>query len=195
MDQEIKFSHPFFLFLTCLNPTACTKFTTKLHLFYQLQNDKEDFEIIFCSMDRSEDDYSAYAEKMPWWCLPYAISTLPKLAAIYHAHGMPHLVVIDKDGRLLTRDGVNCLSQDPVGKNFPWRPRRIVDLLPKIYIGNDTSLSMQDLDEKYLLLYFSAHSDALSKEFTPWLVKAYNIMKKKRQDFEVRMAASGLKLG
>ncbi|KAG7369035.1 redoxin domain protein [Nitzschia inconspicua] len=163
----------------------CTKFTTKLHLFYQLHNNKEDFEIIFCSMDRSEDDYSAYAEKMPWWCLPYAISTLPKLAAIYNAHGMPHLVVIDKDGRVLTKDGVNCLSQDPVGKNFPWRPQRIVDLLPERYNANKTTLSMQDIDDKYLLLYFSAHSDALSKEFTPWLVKAYNIMKNKRKDFEL----------
>lgn len=138
-------------------------------------------------MDRSEDDYGAFAEKMSWWCLPYAISTLPKLATIYHAHGMPHLVVIDKDGRVLTRDGVNCLSQDPVGKNFPWRPQRIVDLLPQRFVGDFTKLSMSDLDEKYLLLYFSAHSDALSKEFTPWLVKAYNIMKKKRQDFEVRL--------
>ena len=43
-----------------------------------------------------------------------------------------------------------------------------------------------DLDEKYILLYFASYSDALSQEFTPWLMKAYNILKRKRQDFEVR---------
>jgi hypothetical protein len=98
---------------------------------------------------------------------------------------MPHLVVIDKDGRVLTKDGVTCLSQDVVGKDFPWRPKRVVDLLPAMYVGHDTMERMDHLNDKYLLLYFSAHSDALSKEFTPWLVKAYKIMKKKRQDFEV----------
>ena len=137
-------------------------------------------------MDRNENEYNQYSEKMPWWCLPYAISTLPKLAAIYNAHGMPHLVVIDKDGRVLTKDGVNQLSQDVVGKNFPWRPKRIVDLLPKMYVGGDSMQQMKNLNDKYLFLYFSAHSDALSKEFTPWLIKAYKIMKNKRQDFEVR---------
>ncbi|KAL3921919.1 MAG: hypothetical protein SGILL_002488 [Bacillariaceae sp.] len=129
---------------------------------------------------------------MPWWCLPYAISTLPKLAAIYKAHGMPHLVVIDRDGRVLTKDGVNCLSQDPVGKNFPWRPGRIVDILPKRYIGDDTTIAMNSIDDSYLLLYFSAQSDALSKEFTPWLIKAYNIMKSKRSDFEDSEAREAL---
>jgi hypothetical protein len=115
------------------------------------------------------------------------MSTLPKLAAIYRAHGMPYLVVIDKNGKTLTKEGVNSLSHDPVGKNFPWRPNRVVDLLPPMYEIGGTALPMDDLDDKYLLLYFSSYSDAPSKEFKPWLVKAYNILKKKRKDFEVRM--------
>lgn len=170
--------------------TACAKFTPKLHLFYQLQNEKEDFEIVFCSMDRSEAEYKEYSEKMPWWCLPYAISTLPKLAAIYHAHGMPHLVVIDNDGKVITKNGVDSLTQDPVGKNFPWRPRRVVDLLPEYYLvveeEDEAMYPISDLDEKYVMLYFSSKTDSFSQDFTPWLVKAYNILKKKRpNDFEV----------
>jgi nucleoredoxin len=142
-------------------------------------------------MDRSEDEYKAYSEQMPWWCLPYALSTLPRLATIYQAHGMPHLVVIDKDGKVITKNGVDCLVSDPVGKTFPWRPIRIVDLLPDYYImeenEDEVMLPISDLDEKYILLYFASKSDSLSQEFTPWLVKAYNILKKKRpDDFEVR---------
>lgn len=168
----------------------CIKFTPKLHLFNQLQKDNHDFEIVFCSMDRSEEEYNQYSEQMQWWCLPYALSTLPKLAGLYKAHGMPHLVVIDADGKLITREGVESLKKDPVGKNFPWRPIRVVDLLPEYYIVEDNEDEamnpISDLDEKYILLYFASLSDSLSQEFTPWLVKAYNILKKKRpDDFEM----------
>lgn len=166
----------------------CGKFLPKLHVFHELNSKvKEDFELIFCSVDRSEDDYKAYTEGMPWWCLPYAISTLPKLVATLQAHGMPHLVVIDKDGTIVTKEGVNALTQDPTGKRFPWRPNRIVDMISDDFynVSVGSLLRTVDLDEKYLLLYFASHSDALSQEFTPWLVKAYNILKKKRQDFEL----------
>ena len=141
-------------------------------------------------MDRSESDYDQYSEKMPWWCLPYALSTLPKLAAVYHAHGIPHLVVIDKDGKVITEDGVESLKGDPVGKSFPWRVR-IVDLLPDYYLmqedEDEAMLPFSDLDDKYMLLYFASKADSRSQDFTPWLVKAYNILKNKRvDDFEVR---------
>jgi thioredoxin-related protein len=170
---------------------ACNKFTPKLHFFNQLQSDdgKEDFEIVFCSMDRSEEEYSEYSEQMPWWCLPYAISTLPTLAALYHAQGLPHLVVIDNDGRLITKEGVASLTTDPLGKSFPWRPKRVVELFPAEYVSSDgvTRHAMSTLDEKYVMLYFAEKSCTLCEDFTPWLVKAYNILKKRRSnDFEVR---------
>jgi nucleoredoxin len=170
---------------------ASVKFNLKLGLFNTLQNVPEEFEIVFCSMDRSEEEYNNFCSKMSWWCLPYAIATLPKLIMDYKAHGMPHLVIIDTDGKLITREGVQSLALDPVGKKFPWRRNRIVDILPSQYIMrkdgvNDVKYPLSFLDDKYLMLYFAARSDDLSKEFTPWLTKAYNILKGKRgDDFEV----------
>jgi nucleoredoxin len=169
----------------------CTKFTPKMHLFHQLRQDsREDFEIVFCSMDRSEEEYDQYIEHMPWWCLPYALSTLPRLTTMYHAHGIPHLVILDQDGTFITKSGVESLTNDPVGKNFPWRPTRIVDLLPEYYIVQDQEdeamLPFADLNEKYILLFFASNSDSLSQDFLPWLNKAYKILKKKTpDDFEV----------
>jgi len=161
-------------------------------LFSKLCSAAEPFEIVFCSMDRNEAEYKKYAETMPWWCLPYAISTLPRLTAMYQAHGMPHLVVIDaKNGSTITTNGVDCLQEDPVGQNFPWRPQRVVDVLPAEYMvveneENEVFYPLSDLDDKYLLLYFSAKTCSLSQEFTPWLVKAYNILKKQQpDDFEL----------
>ena len=176
-----------------LRPVACTKFLPKLHFFYELNPDvKTDYEIIFCSLDKNEQDFNEYVEEMPWWCLPYATSTLPKLVASLQANFLPHLVVIDTEGKIITKEGVSALKQDPTGKKFPWRPNRIVDIIPSSYRSGELStdeeivlLPTNELDEKYLLLYFACRSDALSQEFTPWLVKAYNNLKTKRDNFEV----------
>jgi len=166
------------------------KFNLKLGLFDSLAKVPEEYEIVFCSMDRSEEEYNSFSSKMSWWCLPYAISTLPKLITEYKAHGMPHLVVFDTDGSLITMDGVQSVLTDPVGKNFPWRRIRIVDILPESYIvtqdGGEVTRPMSHLDDRHLMLYFAARSDDLSKEFTPWMTKAYNILKGKRgDDFEL----------
>lgn len=171
----------------------CTKFLPKLHFFYELNPDvKTDYEIIFCSLDKNEQDFNEYVEEMPWWCLPYATSTLPKLVASLQANFLPHLVVIDTEGKIITKEGVSALKQDPTGKKFPWRPNRIVDIIPSSYRSGELStdeeivlLPTNELDEKYLLLYFACRSDALSQEFTPWLVKAYNNLKTKRDNFEL----------
>lgn len=171
----------------------CSKFLPKLHFFRELNSTvKTDYEIIFCSLDKSEEDYNQHIEEMPWWCLPYATSTLPMLIAKLQANRMPHLVVIDTEGNIITKEGANALKQDPTGKHFPWRPKRIVDILPSSYRSGELSTddeivlqSTKDLDEKYILLYFASKLDALSQEFTPWLMKAYNILKNKRQDFEL----------
>lgn len=177
-----------------------TSFSRNFIFFYEMNNDVEtDYEIIFCSVDKSEEDYNEYTKDFPWWCIPYALSTLPKLMADVQANGIPHLVVIDKEGKIITKEGVNALTQDPTGKHFPWRPHRIVDILPRNYLSvgvaeaieeeseSDTTLTLPTnaLDEKYLMLYFASHADALCKEFTPWLAKAYHILKKKRVDFEL----------
>jgi len=143
-------------------------------------------------MDRSQEEYDEYSEEMPWWCLPYAISTLPKLAEIYQASGLPYLVVLDLDGTVITKEGVQNLRMDPVGKRFPWRPQPLVDLMPTTYLASTLKEHpIEDLEEKYIMLYFASKNDALCEEFTPWLIKAYNILKGRRQgDFELLFVSS-----
>lgn len=188
--DTISISKPIPLFLP---PLASRKFLAKLHFFYEMNPSlKKKYEVIFCSVDKSEDDYKEFISEMPWWCLPYAADTLPKLVTSLQANSMPHLVVIDTDGKIITKDAVSALKQDPTGKHFPWRPKRVVDILPETYISGDQSnddeyvmVNTKDLDDKYLLLYFASQSCPLCQEFTPWLVKAYAIMCQKREDFEV----------
>lgn len=147
----------------------------------------EDFDLVFCSMDRTGAEYQSYTSDMPWWCLPHESPVMGKLANMYGAEGIPHLVVLDKDGTVLQQDGVGEVSIDPQGANFPWRPKALVELLPKEYITTDSVRKpMSDLKDKYLMLYFSAHWCPPCKTFTPKLSKAYQALKKSRDDFEVR---------
>lgn len=164
------------------------------------KKDHEDFELVFCSMDRTLDEYNSYCSKMPWWCLPHKSPVMGRLSNLYGARGIPHLVVLDKDGTLMGADGVGLVSMDPEGHDFPWRPKPIVDLLPSYYLSSSstssddqtmTLLPMTDLDEKHLMLYFSAHWCPPCRRFTPHLSKAYQALKKQRpDDFELLFVSS-----
>lgn len=173
---------------------ACRRFTPLLRDFYiklKSRSDVEDFEVLYCSMDRSDAEFQKYAAEMPWWCLPYKSPVLGKLANLYECQGIPHLVILDRDGTVLVPDGVGEVATDPDGQNFPWRPKPLVDLLPPSYLASDRSLRpMSELDQKYLMLYFSAHWCPPCQQFTPKLNKAYKALKAQRDDFELLFVSS-----
>lgn len=170
----------------------CRRFTPALASLYKsLKARNEDFEVVFCSMDRTEAEYRSYTDEMPWWSLPHKSPALGKLANLYGAVGIPHLVVLEKDGSVLHSDGIGEVSVDPEGKNFPWRPKKLVELLPASYIGQDKSEhSISDLNDKYLMLYFSAHWCPPCKQFTPKLSQAYTALKEHRDNFELLFVSS-----
>lgn len=91
--------------------------------------------------------------------MPFQSPVLNRLASQYGAQGIPHLVVLDKDGSVIQTEGVGEVSMDQNGDNFPWRPKPIVDLFPTHYVDSDkkTLVEVADLKDKYVLLYFSAH--------------------------------------
>jgi hypothetical protein len=72
--------------------------------------------------------------------------------------GIPHLVVVDKDWSLLCEDAVSEVTEDPDATAFPWRcPSSVIEILPDTYLRSDGAYRRtSDLDNKYLMLYFSA---------------------------------------
>lgn len=144
--------------------------------------------MVFCSLDKTPEGFDAYSKDMPWWCLPFKSPVMGKLANLYAGGqlSIPLLVVIDRDGTVLVPDGVGQVPIDATGESFPWRPKPLVDLLPAQYVDHDGNRhAMSDLDDKFLMLYFSAHWCPPCKAFTPKLSKAYTALKEARSDFEV----------
>jgi len=218
MHSVISPSFHSFLFTT----TACRRFTPLLIDLYKTLKQKQsaatnstsnddakcidDFEIVFCSMDKVQTEYDSYTSAMPWWCLPFQSSRMGTLANTYQCQGIPHLVILDVDGTVLHDDGVGEVSTDPTGEHFPWRPKPIVDILPEYYLapsssnnnnGDDSATfeqelsAMTELDDKYLMLYFSAHWCPPCRRFTPMLCQAYTDLKHVHGDkFELLFVSS-----
>ena len=147
----------------------CRRFTPLLIALYnKLKAADENFELIFCSLDNAENEYNEYTADMPWLCMPFEAKESKILAGKYKAEGIPHLVVVDGAGEVITMDGTAAVGEDAEGKNFPWKPKSFGELWPDQILvskgggggegegSSDEFLSSDEIKDKYLMLYFSA---------------------------------------
>lgn len=51
------------------------------------------------------------------------------LSSKYKVAGIPTLIILDKEGKVVCKDGVEKLATDPAAVNFPWKPKAVWDLL------------------------------------------------------------------
>merc|ERR1711920_1157552 len=106
--------------------------------------------------------------------LPYANRDLKnQLSKKFKVQGIPSFVILDADGKVITKDGREAVSKDPTGEKFPWTPptaaekaKIALDTLGAELIGNTKG--------KFIALYFSAHWCPPCRGFTPKLAEMYN---------------------
>lgn len=152
------------------------------------------FEIVFVSSDRDEASFNEYYGEMPWLSLPFAArDRKAALSKKFKVSGIPTLVLLDEEGKVLTTDGRSVLSNDPMGAEYPWKPKSVAELLGDTLVGHGGkgTVAMSDLKGKKLALYFSAHWCPPCRGFTPELKKTYDQMKASgRDDFEFIFVSS-----
>lgn len=88
----------------------CRSFTPKLVEFYNKASKKHDnFEIIFVSSDRSEKDMAGYMKEadMPWLALDFDKKKKTTELTQYSGNGIPCLVLVDSNGKVLSDSYVN----------------------------------------------------------------------------------------
>jgi len=157
----------------------CRGFTPVLAKNYTDHYKAKGMEIVFVSSDKDAEQFKDYYGTMPWLSLPFELRDLKaKLSKKFKVQGIPTFVVLDGEtGATITTDGREAVSDDPTGKDLPWKPPTFWDALGSEFLKG-TDGETVDVDElkgkgKYIGLYFSAHWCPPCRGFTPDLVKAY----------------------
>lgn len=80
------------------------------------------------------------------------------LSTKFRVRGIPALVILDPNGGVITTDGRSMVGDDPEGKDFPWRPKPLSELIGKEFLSKSGSVCGEEVIRgKTLALYFSAH--------------------------------------
>ncbi len=86
----------------------CRAFTPRLvEAANELREAGKPFEVVFVSRDRNADAMLGYMRdyNMPWVALPFGNAKIQELARRYSIRGIPALVVVDGNGKVITTQG------------------------------------------------------------------------------------------
>lgn len=155
----------------------CRGFTPKLAEWYKKDLQGKGLEVVFVSSDKDEASFKEYFGEMPWLALPYEERDLKeKLSKKFKVNGIPFMVILDSDAKVITSDGRTAISGDPEGKEFPWRPippKTLLETAKLVSATGEVSIQQAMEGKKALALYFSAHWCPPCRGFTPKLAEWY----------------------
>lgn len=184
----------------------CRGFTPTLIETYQELSEKEDFEVVFVSSDRDERSFQGYFSKMPWLAVPIADKeTKDSLAEKFSVLKIPRLVILDKDGKVLTDEGVE-LVMEYGAQAYPFTPEKIAQLKEEeeaakenqnlktllvygsrdyVISSDEKKVSVTELEGKMVGLYFSVGAYKPCADFTKKLAEVHKELKEKGENFEI----------
>jgi nucleoredoxin len=154
----------------------CKAFTPQLAKWYKDGVDAKGLEVVFVSSDRDPSAFANYYADMPWTAVPFSNTDVKQtLDKKFKVSGIPTLVIVDEEGKLINKDGRAAVAKDPTGENFPWKPRQLFDILSEAKLtGKDgVERSGASLKGQVFALYFSAHWCPPCRGFTPKLAEWY----------------------
>ncbi|XP_071692673.1 probable nucleoredoxin 1 [Rutidosis leptorrhynchoides] len=186
----------------------CQRFTPNLIDVYNELSEKDDFEIVFISADEDEESFAGYFSKMPWLAVPFSDSkTREALDGCFKVSGIPHLVFLDKNGKVLSDRGVEIISEYGA-EAYPFTPERVKEIKQHeeearknqslksilespsrdfVITSSGNKILITELEGKTVGLYFVLSTFKKSSDFTGTLVKVYNELKAKDANFEIVM--------
>ena len=91
----------------------CRKFTTSLKKNYQEANEKgKQLEVIFCSSDGNEDAFVRNYNDMEWFAIDFNDQARKQsLSQLYGIMELPTLVILDRNGRVISLTGDKDLKE------------------------------------------------------------------------------------
>ena len=104
------------IYFSMHNCPPCRQFTPVLAELYNEINESEKvMEVIFCSGDKTQDEYDEYYGEMPWLALPKGDARLPPIAKKFEVRGVPRLIIIKPDGTVVEQNAVQKITMEGPG--------------------------------------------------------------------------------
>jgi nucleoredoxin len=130
----------------------CKKFTPMLSETYKkLKDAGKNIEVVFASEDQDEGEFQEYFKTMPFLAIPYDNrEAVQDLSATFEVSGIPTMVVLGPDGKVVQSDACTALRNDPEGNDFPWAPKPVQDIETAAEHLNETTAIVafaEDVDE------------------------------------------------
>ncbi|KAK3143763.1 hypothetical protein QOZ80_4AG0304640 [Eleusine coracana subsp. coracana] len=90
----------------------CCAFTKQLREVYNELTilSPGSFEVIFISIDRNKQEFHTSLNTMPWLAIPYPGTNRQELTRIFAIKGIPALMVLGPDGKVLKTDGRTVIT-------------------------------------------------------------------------------------
>lgn len=115
----------------------CRNFTPNLKKVYEtLKAEGKDFEVVFVTSDRTNEQFDEYFAEMPWAAIPFDNkSEISSLEEKFDVNGIPALAVL-QDGKLLNPSAVGTVrgaAGEPFDATkaaaaFPWKKEAVQEL-------------------------------------------------------------------
>jgi len=129
MQQAVEGKKAMALYFSAHWCPPCRGFTPKLAEWYKKDLASKGLEVVFVSSDRDEGSFKEYFAEQPWLALKYEDRKLKeKLDAALKVEGIPTLVILDEELKVVNADGRSAVSSDPEGAELPWYPKPVKDL-------------------------------------------------------------------
>ena len=116
----------------------CRGFTPKLAQAYKAAKAaNKPWEVVFVSADNSEEEFAEYYETMPWLSLPHEDPRCAFLNSHFEVEGIPSLVLVAPDGKVLSTELRGASEEDPEAADFPWPRKAVTSLRSSVGSIND----------------------------------------------------------
>ena len=101
------------IYFSMHNCPPCRKFTPIFaELYREVNESSKEFEVIFCSGDKTQEQFDEYYGEMPWVALPRGDARLAKLAKKFEVKGVPRLIILKPDGTVIDSNAVQKVTNE-----------------------------------------------------------------------------------
>lgn len=145
-------------------------------LYNEMKEDQIQFEIIYNSWDKTEDEYNEYIKEMPWYSIPFKDENIRKtINSKYRVTAIPTIIVLDNNGNCLNNNAYEMIEEDLESHLlYPWTKQTIYDLLNgDLYKGGDINNIVKSNDiinNKIFALLFSTSWCPVCRGFVPQVI-------------------------